>query len=116
TSGYGLAGGFRDAARTPKLAAVTCQECPRFTLGKPTSPDTPCGAPPIVTEEACTLCHTPRTSPKFDFKAYRLRVGCVAPGDDSAPPARRIDAAREVTVSDGVHTAPRILPTGWPRR
>lgn len=33
--------------------------------------------PPKVTEDTCTLCHTPINSPRFDFEKYRRNVGCV---------------------------------------
>lgn len=80
TGGFGRPGGFDPAAigrasaaksaTSTALAApsgVTCQDCHRLNLiqgehargrGRPE-------------EEACRLCHTPRTSPGFDFAAWR---------------------------------------------
>ncbi len=78
TSGFGTAGGFRSRRATAHLAGVNCQDCHRFNL----TPQRGKHAAPPVTEDTCTLCHTPFNSPAFDYAKYRARVGCaqVRPG------------------------------------
>ncbi len=73
TSGFGTAGGFRSRGTTAHLAGVNCQDCHRFNL----KPQRGKQAARAVTEDTCTLCHTPFTSPAFDYAKYRARVGCA---------------------------------------
>ncbi len=92
TAGFGTATGFRSPRQTPGMAAVTCQECHRSNL-QPHAQAPKKFRPPPVIQDTCELCHTPRTSPRFDFKTYRLRIGCArVPRVSLKPPKRDLSS------------------------
>jgi len=92
TAGFGTATGFRSPRQTPGMAAVTCQECHRSNL-QPHAQAPARHRPPPVIQDTCELCHTPRTSPRFNFKTYRLRIGCArVPRVPLKPPRRDLSS------------------------
>ncbi len=68
--GSGQAGGFQDSASTPMLASVQCESC----HGMGTQHDAFTNTPRKVTEQTCRICHTPATSPGFDFALFEPHV------------------------------------------
>ena len=77
-SGLALSGGFRSIGETPALANVNCQDCHRFNQAEHGEGK---ARPPVPGKKTCTTCHTPVTSPKFDFAEYYRRIGCVVAGE-----------------------------------
>lgn len=77
TSGFGEAGGFQTPRTTPGLASVNCQVCHRHNLDAHAR-DIGAGLRPAPAGNAtCAMCHTPMTSPHFEFEDSRRRLGCV---------------------------------------
>jgi len=85
TSGFGTREGFFTLEKTPHLAGVNCQNCHRFN-----EPEhrTKGFSVPRLKKSVCTTCHTPVTSPKFDFRRKLPNVRCP-----SGPPANDVDRA-----------------------
>ena len=75
TTGFGTKKGFYTIAKTPRMADVNCQACHRFNVAEHRKKGF---RRPAVTKAVCTTCHTPVTSPKFDYAAQRATVRCPA--------------------------------------
>jgi hypothetical protein len=73
TSGFGTEKGFYTIEKTPQFANVNCQDCHRFN--NPEHLEKGYLFEP-VTKDICTTCHTPVTSPKFDFVTMTPKVRC----------------------------------------
>jgi hypothetical protein len=71
TVGYGKGGYGADAATDAKFAGVGCECChgPASVHVKAPMADKAKTMTPLPTEAVCKTCHTPVTSPKFDFAA-----------------------------------------------
>lgn len=80
TTGHGRAGGFVSTEKTPHLAGVTCQSCHRINLQPHAS--RPEAKIPKAGSATCALCHTPITSPGFDFKKARKKILTPAHGGE----------------------------------
>ena len=85
TTGFGTKSGFYTIKKTPDLAGVNCQNCHRFTEAEHRKKDF---TVPRLKKDVCTTCHTPVTSPKFDFRGKLAKARCP-PG----PPANDVDRA-----------------------
>ncbi len=81
-TGYGLAGGFVSAQRSPRRVNVGCEDCHGPSAAHAAQPKvrTPYYQKAIDT---CTGCHDRENSPKFDRQAYweKIRHGLVK-GED----------------------------------
>ncbi len=73
STGAGMAGGFASIETTPGLARVNCQDCHRVDQADHRVKGFK--APPI-TAETCEACHTPMTSPAFNFQAKKIWIRC----------------------------------------
>lgn len=71
TTGSGLAGGFVSMEKTPGLAGVNCQDCHRADL---TDHRAVAFKSPGITAQTCDACHTPMTSPGFNFQIKKLGI------------------------------------------
>jgi len=83
TSGFGTRSGFFTPERTPHLAGVNCQDCHRFNEPEHRGEGF---TVPRLKKGVCTTCHTPVTSPAFDFRRKLPKVRCP-----SGPPANDVD-------------------------
>ena len=80
-TGHKKAGGYpqEDAAKLAAVAAVGCESChgPGSThVAAPKAEKK--GTIKLGSAEACTGCHTEKTSPKFDFETAKKTVHAVA--------------------------------------
>ncbi|MGB2822156.1 MAG: multiheme c-type cytochrome [Phycisphaerae bacterium] len=73
TTGFGTESGFYTMEKTPHMAGVNCQSCHRFTEPEHQRKDF---TVPRLKKDVCTTCHTPVTSPKFDFRLKLPKVRC----------------------------------------
>ncbi|MEQ1933365.1 MAG: multiheme c-type cytochrome [Fimbriimonadaceae bacterium] len=64
--------GFMSRSETPDLADVGCESCHGPGADHADSPTT--SKLPKLGEKICTTCHTPDTSPQFDFEKYWAKV------------------------------------------
>jgi hypothetical protein len=78
TTGHGRADGFVSKEKTPHLAGASCQSCHRVNLASHAA--NPEAKIPKAGAETCALCHTPITSPGFNFKKARKKVLTPAHG------------------------------------
>ncbi|MHC4715909.1 MAG: multiheme c-type cytochrome [Planctomycetota bacterium] len=114
TGGYRTDGGFRSLKATPHLANVTCQQCHRFDPQEAIRTQGKCPPAPKITEQTCTLCHTPRISPNFKLATRRAEIGCVRvkaatrpASGPTAPGAAQADRSRGDTYSGDPTSPPR---------
>jgi 2',3'-cyclic-nucleotide 2'-phosphodiesterase (5'-nucleotidase family) len=73
TTGYGAQGGFASSRATPRLAAVSCEEC----HGRGSSHAYAGGTRPHfapVTEKTCRRCHDRDNSPGFQLESYLAKI------------------------------------------
>ena len=85
--GYGEAGGFRDAMRTPHLVNVQCENC----HGMGTLHDRQGAERTPVGEATCKRCHNAERDPAFDYAA---RIQEVVHSNTSGVSLRNIEARR----------------------
>ncbi len=82
TTGYGEPGGFLNPTDSAHLAGVQCEAC--HSAGSRHIKDVKLSGWDAVGDcincrlrKVCMLCHTPKHSPDFDFKAYLAEVSCA---------------------------------------
>jgi 2',3'-cyclic-nucleotide 2'-phosphodiesterase (5'-nucleotidase family) len=75
--GHGQPGGFADAATTKDMVNVQCESCHGMGSRHEAYPT----AERRVTEQTCRICHTPETSPGFDFALYMPYVSHRGEGE-----------------------------------
>ncbi len=68
--GYHQPGGFKTADDAPKLGNVQCENC----HGMGTQHEAMPTHAAKVTEATCRTCHTPSTSPAFDFAVFQPHI------------------------------------------
>ena len=85
TTGYGLPGGFRSAARSADRTAVGCESCHGPARGHVLRPSE---RTPFDAKGQCLSCHDPENSPRFAFEAYwdKIRHGARVQGRQEARP------------------------------